>query len=194
MVDGWQQQAECGSRVPGTLSLQKHSQQHSRMFLGYVIREIVVFQEILSRRIGYINTYTCRLVIRNFLESFWVCGDRSVFVKSHRPAHTSRAHVFSLIELCISHLKCFLFAWPCVSISDYAVTRIYSGYALTGYCLQFDQVFLFCFTLASSGPPGIIGQHQQPHWLVLRRSRNEPFSFTAHGARPSSRGCVSRTS
>ena len=49
----------------------------------------------------------------------------------------------SLIKLCISHLKCFLFAWLCVSISDYAVTRIYSGYALTGYCLQFNQVSLF---------------------------------------------------
>ena len=32
------------------------------------------------------------------LEGFWVCGrvcgDRSVFVTSHRPAHTSRAQVF----------------------------------------------------------------------------------------------------
>ena len=45
------------------------------------------------------------------LEGFWVCGrvcgDRSVFVTSHRPAHTSRAHVFSLIELCISHFEVF---------------------------------------------------------------------------------------
>ena len=91
------------------------------------------------------------------LEGFWVCGrvcgDRSVFVTSHRPAHMSRVHASSLIKLCISHLKCFLFAWPCVSIPDYAVTRIYSGYAFTGYCLQFDQVFLL-FTLASSGPQG----------------------------------------
>ena len=29
----------------------------------------------------------------------------------------------------------FLFAWLCVSSFGYAVPRIYSGYALTGYCL-----------------------------------------------------------
>ena len=48
------------------------------------------------------------------LEGFWVrgrvCGDHSVFVTSHRPAHLLRAHASSLIKLCISHLKCFLFA------------------------------------------------------------------------------------
>ena len=36
----------------------------------------------------------------NILRGFWargrVRGDRSVFVTSHRPAHSSRAHVFSL--------------------------------------------------------------------------------------------------
>ena len=51
---------------------------------------------------------------KKILEGFWVCGrvcgDRSVFVTSHRPAHMSRAHASSLIKLCISHLKCFLFA------------------------------------------------------------------------------------
>ena len=30
--------------------------------------------------------------------------------------------------------------------------------------------------------PGIRGLQPQPHWLVLRRSRNEPFSVTSHGA------------
>ena len=49
-----------------------------------------------------------------FLKGFWdcgrVCGDRSVFVTSHRPAHLSRAHASSLIKLCISHLKCLQFA------------------------------------------------------------------------------------
>ena len=67
-----------------------------------------------------------------------------------------------------------LFAWSCVSIPDYVVTRTYSDYALTGYCLQFEQVCLCHTCLLWS--PGTIGQLQQPHWLVLRRSRNEPFS------------------
>ena len=35
--------------------------------------------------------------------------------------------------------------------------------------------------LASCESPRIFGQHQQPHWLVLRRSRNEPFSITSYG-------------
>ena len=98
---------------------------------------------------------------------------------------------FQLVQTLHFAFEVFLFAWPCVSIPDYAVTRIYSGYALTGYCLQFEQVCLCHTCLLWS--PGTIGQLQQPHWLVLRRSRNEPFSLTAHGARPSSRGCVSRT-
>ena len=62
-----------------------------------------------------------------FLRGFWdrgsVCGDQSVFVTSHRPAHSSRAHAFSPDRFCISHLKCFLylptfrpFAPPCLWI------------------------------------------------------------------------------
>ena len=44
--------------------------------------------------------------------------------------------------------------------------------------LEFCQVFVNSH-LASSESPGIIGQHPPPHWLVLRRSRNEPFSVTS---------------
>ena len=84
-----------------------------------------------------VQTATC--IHFKILEGFWVCGrvcgDRSVFVTSHRPAHIPRAHASSLIKLCISHLKFFLFAWLCVSSFGYAVPRVYSGYALTGYCL-----------------------------------------------------------
>ena len=50
-----------------------------------------------------------------FLEGFWVCGgvcgDRSVFVTSHRPAHTSRAHVFSfdrILHFAFEVISC----WP----------------------------------------------------------------------------------
>ena len=35
-------------------------------------------------------------VLRGFWDRGRVCGDRSVYVTSHRPAHSSRAHVFSL--------------------------------------------------------------------------------------------------
>ena len=35
-------------------------------------------------------------LLRGFWDRGRVCGDRSVFVTSHRPAHSSRAHVFSL--------------------------------------------------------------------------------------------------
>ena len=72
------------------------------------------------------------------LEGFWVCGrvcgDRSVFVTSHRPAHTSRAHVISLIKLCISHLKCFLFAHlppRCTSMSlDLELAKILDEFSV----------------------------------------------------------------
>ena len=57
-----------------------------------------------------------------FLRGFWdrgrVCGDRSVFVTLHRPAHSSCAHAFSLFEFCVSHLKCSFYlhgsACPCL--------------------------------------------------------------------------------
>ena len=40
-----------------------------------------------------------------------VCGDRSVFVTSHRPAHSSRAHVFSLARILHFRIEVFfLFA------------------------------------------------------------------------------------
>ena len=39
--------------------------------------------------------------------------------------HISRALASSLIKLWISHLKSFLFAWPCVFLPDYAVMRIF---------------------------------------------------------------------
>ena len=35
-------------------------------------------------------------ILRGFWDHGRVCGDRSVFVTSHRPAHSSRAHLFSV--------------------------------------------------------------------------------------------------
>ena len=62
----------------------------------------------------------------------------------------------------------------------YAAPRVYSGYALRVIACDSIRFFLYS-QLASSESPGIIGQHQQPHWLALRRSRNEPFSITSYG-------------
>ena len=67
------------------------------------------------------------------LEGFWdcgrVCGDCSVFVTSHRPAHCSRAYASSLFKLCISHLKCFFVcppSAPCTSMSvDLELAKIF---------------------------------------------------------------------
>ena len=69
--------------------------------------------------------------------------------------HTHLARMCSAwIEFCISHLKCFLFAWLCVSIFDYAAPRVYFGYALTQLLLlEFGQVLVYSH-LASSGPQG----------------------------------------
>ena len=73
---------------------------------------------------------------------------------------------------------------------DYASPRAYFGYALTQLLLlEFDQVLVYSH-LASSESPGIIGQHQQPHWLVLRRSRYEPFSITSYGERFYPKKCL----
>ena len=127
------------------------------------------------------------------LEGFWdcgrVCGDRSVFVTSHRPAHTSRAHVFSfdrILHFAFEVISC-LHGSACPVLLRCSACLFWlrcSAYLFwlrsTGYCLRFGRVFL-CSQLASSESPGIIGQHQQPHWLALRRSRNEPFSITSYG-------------
>ena len=134
----------------------------------------------------------------SFLRGFWdrgrVCGDRSVFVTSHRPAHSSCAHAFSLFEFCISHLKCSFYLHGSACLVLVTLFRV-SILATLLRVIACDSIrfFFFFSQFASSESPGIIGQHHQPHWLVVRRSRNEPFSVTSHGARPSSRGCVSRT-
>ena len=39
---------------------------------------------------------TKKQILRGFWDRGRVCGDRSVFVTSHRPAHSSCAHAFSL--------------------------------------------------------------------------------------------------
>ena len=58
------------------------------------------------------------------------------------------------IEFCISHLMCFLFAWLCVSLFDYAAPRVNFGYALTQLLnLEFGQVFVYSH-LPSSDPQG----------------------------------------
>ena len=100
----------------------------------------------------------CPLVF-SFLEGFWVCGrvcgDRSVFVTSHRPAHTSRAHVISLIELCISHLKCFLFAHlpprapPCLWIFLFFFLFPFSFFLFFFFSFFFFPFFLYSFLFFS---------------------------------------------
>ena len=103
----------------------------------------------------------CKGKCLDVLEGFWVCGrvcgGRSVYVTSHRPAHTSHAHVFRFVRIlhfAFEVISCLL-AWPCVSISDYAVTRIYSGYALIRV-IAYDSIrFSFLYShLASSDPQG----------------------------------------
>ena len=144
----------------------------------------------------------CSNVLRGFWDRGRVCGDRSVFVTSHRPAHSSRAHAFSLdrilhfafevFPICMAlRVRFWLRCSACLLATLFRVSILAT--LLRGYCLWFDRVFLSS-QFASSESPGIIGQHHQPHWLVLRRSLNEPFSVTSHGARPSGRSCVSRTS
>ena len=59
-----------------------------------------------------------------------------MFVTSHRPAHTSRAHVISLIELCISHLKCFLFGDNLLSFCS----RLQLDFVLPGVTGDFSSL------------------------------------------------------
>ena len=115
------------------------------------------------------------------LEGFWVCGrvcgDRSVFVTSHRPATTSRAHVFSFVRIvhfAFEVISC-LHGSACLPLIT--LLRVSILATLYGLLLAIRSIFLYSQP-ASSESPGIIGQHQQPHWLALRRSRNEPFSIT----------------
>ena len=95
----------------------------------------------------HLNFWKVSGIVAGFVVTVLCLSRRTVLHTCHR------AHV-QLDQTLLSHLKCFLFAWPCVSISDYAVTRIYSGYALTGYCLQFDQVFLSVSHLPPLVPQG----------------------------------------
>ena len=91
-----------------------------------------------------------------FLGCGRVCGDRSVFVTSHRPAHISRAYASSLFKLCISHLKWFcllaclhgpacLFLITPLRVSILATLLRVIAYNLNKFV---------CVTLASSGPQG----------------------------------------
>ena len=137
------------------------------------------------------RTYVC-----HFLRGFWACGrvrgDRSVFVTSHRPVHLSRAHLFSLARIFAFRTEViflfdgsaclFLITLLCVSIFNYALIQVIASGVRSGFCVNFT-LRLLC---SRQRPP--------PHRLVLRRSRNEPFSVTSCGARPSGRACVSRTS
>ena len=75
----------------------------------------------------------------HFLRGFWdrgrVCGDRSVFVTSHRPAHSSRAHVFSLDRILHFAFEVFfLFAHlpaRCTSMSlDLELAKILDEFAV----------------------------------------------------------------
>ena len=58
--------------------------------------------------------------------------------------HVLLARTFSAwLDLCITHLKCFQFAWLCLFF-DYASPRVYFGYALTQFLLQeFGQFLVF---------------------------------------------------
>ena len=60
--------------------------------------------------------------------------------------------------------------------------------------LEFGQMFLCELHTPPPLFPGFRGQRSPPQRLVLRRSRNEPFSVTSYGARPSGRACLSITS
>ena len=84
-----------------------------------------------------------------FLTGFWdrgrVCGDRSVFVTSHRPAHSSCAHAFSLDRILHFAFEVFFYlhgsACPvlitllCVSIFATLLRVSILATAFTGYCL-----------------------------------------------------------
>ena len=99
-----------------------------------------------------------------FLEGFWVCGrvrgDRSVFVCC-TVLHTHFTRVcFQLdqtLDFAFEVSVCCLHGPACLFLIT--PLRVYSGYAFTGYCLQFDQVFLSVSHL----PPLV----PRDHWTAL---------------------------
>ena len=137
------------------------------------------------------------------LRGFWargrVRGDRSVFVTSHRPVHSSRALMFQPgSSFCISvQERYFLFAHlppRCTSMSLIWSLPISLTLIIKVLLLEFEQVFL---CELHTPPPlfsGFRGQRSPPQRPVLRRSRNEPCSVTSYGARPSGRAGLPRTS
>ena len=99
-----------------TLTIQCTVAVHVRLHHGFTVNPTSAFLHDMHEHYTsshlhvHDHPFQICLFSGRFLGLWQGCGDRSVFVTSHRPAHLSRAHVISLIELCISHLKCFLFA------------------------------------------------------------------------------------
>ena len=68
-----------------------------QLFDSVVISQWILHQVSVMRKCSLRASPCARVkLLRGFWDRGRVCGDRSVFVTSHRPAHSSRAHLFSV--------------------------------------------------------------------------------------------------
>ena len=161
------------SNVDKILSFPKNRKRRFTMSPSFLLDIVLCFVFRTRKR----NSF------KMFLEGFWdcgrVCGDRSVFVTSHRPAHFSRAYASSLFKLCISHLKCFCLphlpplAPPCLWIwslqkflDEFSVPEAFRTKLVDSACLkvwQFaehvDDVKDWTGILSSLEPPIVDRMH-----------------------------------
>ena len=113
-------------------------------------------------------------ISKRFLDRGRVCGDRSVFVTSHRPAHSSCAHAFSLDRILHFTFEVFFYLPTAMSLDlelakildEFAVPEAFRTKLVDSVCLkvwQFaeyvDDVKVWTGILSSLEPPIVDRMH-----------------------------------